>query len=279
MTAILLKSILINNEESNISKALTRKLRRADNFTKLCVKVTQNILNQNNIINNISPESRAIILATRFGPIETNFRYLDTVFDFGEEQGSPILFSHSVHNTASGYISRIFNFKGPIYNISSYSYPLFSALLTALELLEQKLAELVLIIEAETKSDLLNQGIKDISLNNNHTEIAFFNYAIAWILIKNIKYINNEIYNILIIDNFKLIEYNNNILSSSLLEEVKITYKDTVIKTDIYHLGIKFTQNLKEIHNILAYQDNINFHIKSKIGYIDGKLYKIKKEG
>ncbi len=272
MNTVLLNNTFVDKKNNEIPKKLERMLRRADNFTRLCVNATQKILTPdiNKLIKDISPEDIAIILATRFGPIETNFRYLDTIFDFGEQQGSPTLFSHSVHNTASGYISRIFNFQGPIYNISSYTYPLFSALFCALKLMEQDLAKIVLIIEAETKSILLDDGINRILKYNCQTNILqTYSYAIAWLL-TNQNYITNNI----CITDFKLEERCNNLaLSTILTKNVTITINEYIEKTILYNTTTKFT---KCIEKMINNSDNcyIRFDIKSEIGYIYGKIYK-----
>ncbi len=266
MSTILLKTAIATNT-GHLPIKIAKMLRRADEYTNLCVVAAYEVLNEyNDIISTYSAEDKTIILSTKFGPIETNFRYLDTIFDFGESQGSPILFSHSVHNTASGYISRIFNFKGPIYSISSYTYPLIKALLTAIALLKQNLAKLILIINAEIESDLLNKGIYKLI---NYQNFSIPSYAIAWLLTNQ----NNstdkptlELANI----NFK--EQTDNKLLQTLFDDIIIKYHQKTKYSKLYNLDIEFTKDIERLFN--SKFNNIEFEINSNIIQITGYIYK-----
>jgi len=272
MDPVLLKTSIITNNKASLPTQISRTLRRADEITNLCVAASYLTLNNyNDIITKYStPEERSIVISTRFGPIETNFRYLDTIFDFGESQGSPTLFSHSVHNTASGYISRIFNFKGPIYTISSYSYPLIKALLTAITLLKQDLTKLVLIIETETKSNLLNNGIKDLL---SIKDFSTFSYSIAWLLTNQTELVNNTG---LVFNNISLEDLSSYKPIYNLFSDIILEYQNKIEYINSYQLSIKLSKYLEK--SFYEDTENIYFKINSNIGIAKGEIYKYKKE-
>jgi len=271
MNPILLKTSIITNYNTSIPTQIAKILRRADKFTRLCViasyLTTQNC---NSIISRYTfPEERSIIISTRFGPIETNFRYLDTIFDFGESQGSPTLFSHSVHNTAAGYISRIFDFKGPIYTINSYSYPLLKALLTASIILQQNLTKLVLILETEVKSNLLNEGINNVI---KAKDFSVFSYSIAWLLTNQFDLINDIN---LVFDNISIKDFNNHKLLYNLFEPVTLQYQNRTQYINSYQLGIKLTEHIE--NSLYKNDKDIFFKINSKVGIVKANIYTYKK--
>jgi len=272
MDPVLLKTSIVTNYKTSLPTQITKILRRADEFTNLCVTSSYITLNNyKDIITKYSlPEERSIIISTRFGPIETNFRYLDTIFDYGESQGSPTLFSHSVHNTASGYISRIFNFKGPIYTITSYNYPLIKALLTANILLKQNSTKLVLILETETKSNLLNNGIKDLL---SIKDFSTFSYSIAWLLTNQTELVNNTG---LVFNKVSLEDLSGYKSISNLFSDITLEYQNNIEYINLYQLSSKLTEHLEK--SLYENTDNIYFEINSNIAIAKGNIYKYNKE-
>ena len=112
-------------------KALSRKMRRADKFSKMAVIAAFDALNDSGpSIENID-DSLGIILSTGFGPHVTTFDFLDGYLDYGENAVSPTSFSHSVHNAAASYISSILGVRGPTQTVTDFNQPFQNALLLA----------------------------------------------------------------------------------------------------------------------------------------------------
>ncbi|HET98219.1 MAG TPA: hypothetical protein ENN98_05940 [Desulfurivibrio alkaliphilus] len=128
---------------------LLRDLRRADLFIQVAVLAGSAALGSGS---GDDPCQTGVFLGTTTGPLDTNFGFLDSLFDNGESQASPTLFSHSVHNAAAGYLARLLNLRGPAQTVTSPGWPFLAALAeakTALELMPFKRA-LVLAVEEES---------------------------------------------------------------------------------------------------------------------------------
>ncbi|MFH7319906.1 beta-ketoacyl synthase chain length factor [Desulfurivibrio sp. D14AmB] len=135
--------------EPTIPADLLRDLRRADLFIQLAVLAGSAALGPDP---GDDPCQTGVFLGTTTGPLDTNFAFLDSLFDNGESQASPTLFSHSVHNAAAGYLARLLNLRGPAQTITTPGWPFLAALAeakTALELMPLKRA-LVLAVEEES---------------------------------------------------------------------------------------------------------------------------------
>ncbi|MCF8045328.1 MAG: beta-ketoacyl synthase chain length factor [Desulfarculaceae bacterium] len=100
--------------------------RRADKFAKMAVKACLDIP-----IKNPRPDSdteTGVIVATRFGPHATTFKFLDGMLDHSDTRGSPTTFSHSVHNAAASYITTLLGIQGPAATLTCFDDPLGRAL-------------------------------------------------------------------------------------------------------------------------------------------------------
>ncbi|MFU8818414.1 MAG: beta-ketoacyl synthase chain length factor [Desulfurivibrio sp.] len=147
---IFISKVAIETGDSTIPASLLRDLRRADLFIQLAVLAGSAALGPDQ---ERDPSQTGVFLGTTTGPLDTNFRFLDSLFDNGEGQASPTLFSHSVHNAAAGYVSRLLNLWGPVQTVTTPGWPFLVALAeakTALELMPFTRA-LVLAVEEETQ--------------------------------------------------------------------------------------------------------------------------------
>ncbi len=133
---------------------LAKPLRRADDLTKCLVGCASSAFNSTPLPT-IPPEETGIFYGTSFGPLETNFRFLDTLLDDGEGQVSPTLFSHSVHNAAAGYLARIFTIHGPAITLTTYTWPFLTALNQAVLAISSGCIRRALVATAEMPSPLL----------------------------------------------------------------------------------------------------------------------------
>ncbi len=118
-------------------KALSRKMRRADKFSKMAAVAAFDAFNDSGFSIDSADNSMGIILSTAFGPHATTFDFLDGYIDFGESAVSPTSFSHSVHNAAASYISNILGVRGPTQTVTDFNLPFQNALLLAQTWLKQ----------------------------------------------------------------------------------------------------------------------------------------------
>ena len=118
-------------------KALSRKMRRADKFSKMAAVAAFDAFNDSGFSIDSADNSMGIILSTAFGPHATTFDFLDGYIDFGENAVSPTTFSHSVHNAAASYISSILGIRGSTQTVTNFNLPFQNALLLAQTWLKQ----------------------------------------------------------------------------------------------------------------------------------------------
>ncbi|ADH85819.1 beta-ketoacyl synthase chain length factor [Desulfurivibrio alkaliphilus] len=136
-----------------------RSLRRADDFSRLAVLAGAGAMGAEDELS--AAEGRpeiGVFLGTTTGPLETNFRFLDTLFDNGEGQASPTLFSHSVHNAAVGYLTRLLNLQGPALTLTTPGWPFLAALAEAKAALERADLAAALVVAVEEESPLLAEA-------------------------------------------------------------------------------------------------------------------------
>lgn len=131
---------------------LARDLRRADGFISLAVQAGFAVLGGEA---SMQPRSgcHGLVLGTAFGPMQTNFEVLDQVVL--QEQTSPTLFSHSVFNSAAGYLSRIFGLQGSAITVTDFAFPFFQALQQGSIAVASGRLDSCLILQVETYSDIL----------------------------------------------------------------------------------------------------------------------------
>ena len=161
-----------------IPPALFRQLRRADTLTQCTVMAAQTIWERLDGKEAIPPEFNGIFLGTGHGPLETGFAFLGDIQDNDEGQGSPTLFSHSVHGVPAGYVAWILQVLGPIQTITSFTWPLLTALFQAMAALKSGRIRRALVLSAELPSPFLKSYMP-----NSPQKIAFEQWgAVVWVL-------------------------------------------------------------------------------------------------
>ena len=171
------KKILLS-EGFLVPDSLTRALRRADDFIKLAVVSARSVMDLV-LSRQLLPEQIGIFIGTAYGPIETNFRFLDTLVDDGERQASPTLFSHSVHNAAAGYVARLLDIQGPSLTMTSFAWPFLTALDEARMAVNSGRVRRALVIGIETSSPVLEDACRQLQGNK---VVSWQPGAVAWIL-------------------------------------------------------------------------------------------------
>ncbi|MFH2046174.1 MAG: beta-ketoacyl synthase chain length factor [Pseudomonadota bacterium] len=124
-------------------KTLSKKLRRADKFSKMAVLSAVDAYKDSGLTLN-NDEKLGVVLATAFGPHTTTFSFIDDILDYGDANVSPTKFSNSVHNAAVSYISTVLESRGPTVTITDFSSPFQNALLLADAWLKEDRCEHVL---------------------------------------------------------------------------------------------------------------------------------------
>ncbi len=136
----------------NVSKHFASQLRRADDYIKLGVAATEKVFADNGEDQKRGSKT-GLFVGTAFGPMQTNFDVLGLIVD--EDQTSPTLFSHSVFNSAAGYIARLFNIAGSCFSFTDFSWPFFQALAEGYSAISSGRLDHCMVLQVESYSDLL----------------------------------------------------------------------------------------------------------------------------
>lgn len=117
-------------QETLTEASLSKKLRRADRFSRMAVLSALDALTDSGISVD-KKDKLGIILATAFGPHTTTFSFIDDILDYGDGSVSPTKFSNSVHNAAASYISAILDSRGPTITLTQFKLAFQNALILA----------------------------------------------------------------------------------------------------------------------------------------------------
>jgi len=115
-------------DETLKDKAVLKKMRRADRFSKMAVLAAFDAVSDSGIAIDEGGTSLGIILASAFGPQVTAFRFLDEIIEYGDSSVSPTLFSHSVHNAAASYVASVLGNRGPTLTVTQFGLSFHQAL-------------------------------------------------------------------------------------------------------------------------------------------------------
>ena len=179
MSAVVISAMHISTGvDFEMPAEFAKLLRRADDLTKWVVGCAGSAF-KSAPLPTIPPEQTGIYFGTSFGPLETNFRFLDTLLDDGEGRVSPTLFSHSVHNTAAGYLARIFTIHGPAITLTAYTWPFLTALRQAVIAVSTGVVRRALVATAEMPSPLLADAGRQLA-GSQFTDGPFG--AVTWII-------------------------------------------------------------------------------------------------
>lgn len=133
------------------SGRFSSQLRRADDYIKLGVAGVEQICPPAD--DTRDKAKTGLFVGTAFGPMQTNFDVLGLIVD--EDQTSPTLFSHSVFNSAAGYIARLFGIAERTFSLTDFSWPFFRALAEGAGSIASGCLDRAIVLQVETYSDLL----------------------------------------------------------------------------------------------------------------------------
>ena len=153
---------------------MQRALRRADPLITWAVAAAHAALKKAPG-RNLPNDAIAIVAANAYGPSETSLRFLDEIAEFGEGNGSPFLFAHSVPNAMAGYIGWLEQIQGSTFTLSDFHWPLPAALQTAWHLRQSHSAQRFVVVVAEQESPFIRDGIGAADFQSPLG-------AVAWIL-------------------------------------------------------------------------------------------------
>ncbi len=160
---------------TGVSKQFAMQLRRADDHIKLGVSATEQVYPNHGEESGHSAAT-GLFVGTAFGPMQTNFDVLGLIVD--EDQTSPTMFSHSVFNSAAGYIARLFNISGSCFSLTDFSWPFFQALDEGARAISSGRLSRCVVLQLETYSDLLI----DARASTTASPGEWPQGAVAWLL-------------------------------------------------------------------------------------------------
>jgi len=158
--AIIPEAYHVNQDIISAGK-LPRRMRRADKFSKMATLAAMDAVEDSKFDVKKKPGSLGIVLSTAFGPHVTTFKFLDDLVTYGEENVSPITFSHSVHNAAVSYITSAIENQGPAITIAGFVFAFHQALLVARSWLDEKRCENVLVGCVDERGEVSDAIISD----------------------------------------------------------------------------------------------------------------------
>ncbi len=118
------------SQETLTDTSLSKKIRRADRFSRMAVLSAVDAC-RDSCINVNEMGKLGIVLSTAFGPHSTTFSFIDDILDYGDANASPTKFSNSVHNAAASYVSSVLGSRGPTLTLAQFSFPFQNALVLA----------------------------------------------------------------------------------------------------------------------------------------------------
>lgn len=132
-----------------------KALRRVDHFSRMALLAALQALEDAGRFYE-DHQKLAVVVASGYGATRTTFSFLDSVIDDGDACASPTLFSNSVHNAAAAHLSILLKARGPNFTVSQFEMSVPSALLTAFQLLKEKVADGVIFGAVDEHCNVLN---------------------------------------------------------------------------------------------------------------------------
>jgi 3-oxoacyl-[acyl-carrier-protein] synthase II len=131
-----------------------RALRRIDHFSQLALTGAYLAIKDAGL-QSLNSKTTGLVICSGYGSAKTTFSFLDSIIDYGDSCASPTLFSNSVHNSAAGYISMLLELEGPSLTVSQFEMSVPSALLSAIQWLQEERVERVLFGAVDECCDVL----------------------------------------------------------------------------------------------------------------------------
>lgn len=131
--------------ESLKDRAILRRMRRADAYTRMAVLSAADAVTDSGIEIEPGRHDLGILVASGLGAHVTAFQFLDEMLEFGEAGPSPTLFSHSVQNAAASHIALHLQSHGPAMTLTQFHHTFHQALALASAWLDEGRCKRVLV--------------------------------------------------------------------------------------------------------------------------------------
>jgi len=177
MNTMITTAVHVDESSVGLPRQCASQLRRADDFIKLAAAASVEALEMCPECQKPGDES-GLFVGTAFGPMQTNFDVLGLIVD--NDQTSPTLFSHSVFNSAAGYLARLFTLQGSSQTFTDFSWPFFQALSAGSNAISAGRLKQCLVVQVETYSELL----ADARQRTGQSAKPWHAGAVAWFLEK-----------------------------------------------------------------------------------------------
>jgi hypothetical protein len=92
------------------------------------------------------PDGTAIVVSTSYGSVDSTWRFVSGIADYGDANASPTPFTTSVHNSCAGALGELLGVHGPAVTLSQGCTGSIAALRWATLMLEAERAPAVLIV-------------------------------------------------------------------------------------------------------------------------------------
>jgi len=172
-----------SSDTLSLPDGFARLLRRADVLTRMAVTVVFRCLARLEQHGGALDFSRCMVIAgLGMGTLETNVAFVDSLYEQEGAAGSPTLFSHSVHNTVAGYVSRLFNVRGPSFTVTDFALPFLTALSEARCCIAGGMADMAIVVGSEMESSFMKAVHTRLSAPGAKDEIPWEYGATAWIV-------------------------------------------------------------------------------------------------
>lgn len=116
--------------------------RRQDPLTRMACALVDTLLSQGPSL----PDETAVVVSTSYGSVDSTWRFVSGIAEFGDAGASPTPFTTSVHNSCAGALGEFLGLHGPAATLSQGSTGGISALRWASLMLASERAPAVLIV-------------------------------------------------------------------------------------------------------------------------------------
>jgi 3-oxoacyl-[acyl-carrier-protein] synthase II len=143
-----------------------RSLRRLDKFTQTALLASFLAVEDAGL--SIDDRSRVgIALGTAYGPLETTFRYQDTIIADGDAGASPTLFANSVHSALASTISISMKITGPCLTVTTFERTAAEVFRTAGLWLREGRVDYVLAGVGDETCPVLHQALQQLEVRGD----------------------------------------------------------------------------------------------------------------
>ncbi len=133
--------------------------RRQDPLTRLACAVVERLLAQGPALVPLT----AVVVATSYGAVESTFRFVGGIAQYGDAGASPTPFTTSVHNSCAGALGEFLHLHGPSTTISQGGTGSIAALRWASLLLAAGRAPAALVICGDRHNDWSREVVAKLS--------------------------------------------------------------------------------------------------------------------